>query len=678
MPARAPLIKVLLVFIVGIILPTGFLVYMGILSIHSETLLLKKESQERVGKTAHVLRDQAQAAVARALAPFENFAKGGDAKPPSHVSMLLKIDGNNHLLYPARELRRQPPQALVPLALEERLALQKAEQMEFKNQDYETAAQSYRALEREVESIRWKIILETNRAGCLLKLRRYDEAQALYEEVLNRHAQEQDPQGYPFGVVIAAQMGDLLRAKERADLARTNDERLLQELISGRWDLSWDETQFFVRHVMERFAKKTPTDSRAQTLMAQWDDLKRSVAQAQNFLASRWPTLQKTLREKDRAGSAFLLLSTGKNAIAYVPVYEPRSGALQESVVAEWDSAMLFADLQRTLEPLAGAAGLAYRLDRPNVDPLPANVKQDHRRWPLHEILTQTDPPLQLSLAPVTNASVAQAAERRRKAYIGMVILAALVILVALYATWYALSREMEVAQLKARFVASISHELKTPLSIIGFIGQKLQLGRYQSQEEVEDYYAMISDETTRLKTLIDEVLDFSRLMENRQPYRKEPTDLVRLAQETAERFRQSQKSDHVRVECVCEPVSCRVAVDSEALSRALLNLLDNAVKYSPPERIHVTLTLQQRGPSAVLQISDEGYGISPEEKNFIFDRFYRGRSASDHPSVHGAGLGLSIVKHIIDAHGGRLELQSTVGKGSIFSIDLPMNGTRE
>jgi two-component system phosphate regulon sensor histidine kinase PhoR len=258
--------------------------------------------------------------------------------------------------------------------------------------------------------------------------------------------------------------------------------------------------------------------------------------------------------------------------------------------------------------------------------------------------------------------------------YLGMVILAAVVILIALYATWYAVSREVEVAQLKARFVASISHELKTPLSIINMIGQKLQLGRYESQAEIQDYYAMISEETTRLKSLIDDVLDFSRLMENRQPYHKEPADLVVLVKETVERFRHSLKDGHVKLECRCEPASCVAPVDREALSRVLINLMDNAVKYSPPDRTHIMVTLKQADHQAVIQVRDEGFGIPAEEQKLVFDRFYRGQSASEFQKTNGVGLGLSIVQHIVAAHGGQVELQSTAGKGSIFSILIPMS----
>jgi len=696
MPSRSPLIKVFLLFMVGIILPTGFLVYLGIISIRSETLLLKKESQERVGKTAEAIHDQAQAVIAQGLAPLIQLARtvSGDSLPgaysklrdfhqsnPSWISMLLLLDSNNHLLYPIREARSVPAPTLPPLPLEKRQRLQQAEQSEFKDHDYAAALKIYKSLENELNSARWKAILLTSGAGCLMKLNQYDAAEARYHEILTRYGQEQDPQGYPLGLVIASQLGELQLAKGRPDLALTSFLRVLQDLMSGRWDLSWDELQFFIRHLMERLNAleqhmSAPERSRWRVLQTQWEDLKRSASESQAFLASRWPSLQQTLRDHNRSGSPYLILAASqtRRAIAYAPAYEPRTGNLQYTLLADIDAGPLIQKVRQTIGPLAVASNLAYQLETtPGILMAQSEQLPEGKRWTIRQDLAQVYPSIRLAMAPISDIPVEHASARRRQVYVGMVVLAAGVILMALFATWYAISREMEVAQLKARFVASISHELKTPLSIIGFIGQKLQMGRYESQEEIQDYYGMISEETARLKSLIDDVLDFSRLMENRQPYRKEPADLVALVKETAERFRHTLKAGGVRFECRCEPASCAVTLDKEAISRVVLNLLDNAVKYSPPDRIHVVLTLKQVDHAVLIQVSDEGYGIPPDEKGLVFDRFYRGHSATDHQPTNGAGLGLAIVKHIVEAHEGTVELQSTVGKGSIFSVQIPV-----
>src|SRR4029077_7440932 len=220
-------------------------------------------------------------------------------------------------------------------------------------------------------------------------------------------------------------------------------------------------------------------------------------------MTARMPGLKRNLREQDRSDAPFLLFTDlpPHRAIGYAPAYEARGGSLQDSVIADMDVSPLTRKLSQTINQLASASNLAFRLEMPSGD-LVAKSDQDPegRRWPIRADLAQTFPTLRLAVAPVSDLPVERAASRRRQVYIGIVILAAVVILIALYATWFAVSREMEMAQLKARFVASISHELKTPLSIIGLVGQKLQLGRYESPAEAQEYYTMLGEETGRLK----------------------------------------------------------------------------------------------------------------------------------------------------------------------------------
>jgi len=687
MPSKSPLIKVLVLFMAGIILPTGFLVYLGVLSIRSETRLLQKESEERVGKTAQAVSEDAQSIVSDSLAAlvqmvnksaFNEYKSTHDS-----VSTLLQLDTNNHLLYPVQEMRRHRPIPLIPLPPEIRQRQEAAEYSEFRMHDCAAAIERYRSLIEDFESPRWQAIFMTSVAGCYVKMGQYDAAESQYQEILSSYGKELDQGDQPFELAMTTQLGELQEKRGRPDLAVASYLEIYHDLLSGRWDLSWEEVQFFIRHVSKRIqalqANMTNIElGRWQNLQVQYDHLSRAVAKAMEFVNLRWPNLQRTIREQGRSGKPLFIFTDplAHHMVAYVPSYEHLTASLESVAIAEMESDSLLSSVLRDIERLTSASNLAYRLELDGGTLLgESHQKPEGKRWPIGTQLTQTYPALHLAFAPISDIPVERAAERRREVYIGMVFLAAIVILIALYTTWYAVSREIEVAELKARFVASMSHELKTPLSIIGFIGQKLQLGRYRSQDEIQDYYSMISEETERLKSLIDEVLDFSRLMDNRQPHRPEATDLVELVRDTANRFRHSLSSDHVKLDCVCEPESCLAKVDRESLARVIINLLDNAVKYSPPERTHITLLLKQEAHDAVIQVADEGYGIPPEEKTLVFDRFYRGSSSSDHKHTKGVGLGLAIAQNIMAAHHGRLDLQSTVGKGSIFTIHIPLNG---
>jgi signal transduction histidine kinase len=676
------LAKVFSLFLIGIILPTGFLVYLGVQSIRAENLLLRKESQERIGKTAEALQDQAQGLIGEALEPFVRLARSADAAAwdaaaeDLSLSLLLRLDNAGRLIYPVAEMRRHPPSALPPLSPDLQAKLRQAEEAEFKGRDPAAALALYRSLEEQVSHPRWRAILLTGKAGCLAKVGQAEAAEAAYQEIAARYGQELDAQGNPFGLVMVSPLAAVQAHRGRPELAASSLLKAFGDLLSRRWDLSWDELAFFARHFIDRLEaakglSRTDED-RFETLRGRFSRLAQKADLAKAFARERWPALQRTLHARNRADLPFLILGQPRRdrMLAYAPVEDAGGGRAAQFLLAEAPVQPLLSALETRLGRLTSAAHLVYRLEGNGVVAAASAQRPAGGRWTTEATLAQTDPPLRLSIASIGDVSVEQAAARRRQVYLAMVMLAALVIVIALYATWYAVSREVEVAQLKAHFVASMSHELKTPLSIIGLVGQKLRLGRYETPAEAQEYYAMLAEETDRLKGLIDDVLDFSRVMENRQPYHCVPADLGDLVTSTIERYRQSLPAGGALT--LDPPPVCRVHVDPEALGRVLLNLLDNAVKYSPADRTQVRVSLECTAAEAVLRVEDQGYGIPPEEQSLVFDRFFRGKSATAYQPTKGAGLGLSIVLHIVKAHAGRIELQSEMGRGSIFSIHLP------
>jgi len=237
--------------------------------------------------------------------------------------------------------------------------------------------------------------------------------------------------------------------------------------------------------------------------------------------------------------------------------------------------------------------------------------------------------------------------------------------------TYRNVSKEMALARLKSDFVSNVSHELRTPLSLIRLYAETLEMGRLNSREKYQEYYCIIRKESERLSALINNILDFSRIEAGRKEYDFRETDLRELVRNTLDSYRYQIEQHGFSYEEKIDEVP-PLRVDREAMARSLLNLVNNALKYSQ-DRKYLGVKLYRENGSVKLEVIDHGIGIPHQEQHKIFEKFYR---VGD-PLVHntkGSGLGLSLVRHIVQAHGGEVLVDSAPGAGSKFTIALPVN----
>ncbi len=234
-----------------------------------------------------------------------------------------------------------------------------------------------------------------------------------------------------------------------------------------------------------------------------------------------------------------------------------------------------------------------------------------------------------------------------------------------------ALARQMKLSQMKSDFVSNVSHELRTPLASIRVFGEYMRLGRVTKPEKIVEYGDYIETESRRLTQLINNILDFSRIESSERTYKFCPTDIVDLVQHTASAFVVPLRERGVvlNVHPPDGPVPV-ISVDPDAIGQALVNLLDNAVKYSP-QRKEIDVSVDASETHVTISVRDHGIGIPSSEQKKIFAKFYRAGNTLVH-DVRGSGLGLAIVRHVVEAHGGRVEVRSEPGEGSTFRMILP------
>jgi signal transduction histidine kinase len=240
-----------------------------------------------------------------------------------------------------------------------------------------------------------------------------------------------------------------------------------------------------------------------------------------------------------------------------------------------------------------------------------------------------------------------------------------------------AVARAMRLSQMKSEFVSNVSHELRTPLSSIRVFGEYMRLGRVTMPEKVQQYGEYIEAESRRLTALINNILDFSKIESAEKNYRFCDTDVVNLVEQTVAAFELPLREKGVSIAFSAPAGDVPLLqIDKDAFAQALVNLLDNAVKYSNGNK-QIEVALTTRGEDVRIAVRDHGIGIAACEQKKIFEKFYRVGSALVH-DVKGSGLGLSIVQHVVQAHGGRVEVISAPGEGTTFTIVLPRKARSE
>jgi two-component system phosphate regulon sensor histidine kinase PhoR len=257
----------------------------------------------------------------------------------------------------------------------------------------------------------------------------------------------------------------------------------------------------------------------------------------------------------------------------------------------------------------------------------------------------------------------------RRHAFTFVMALLALTTILGSARVYRALSQEVRLSRLRSDFVAAVSHEFRSPLSSILALSERLEAARVRDQEKLSQYHQMIGQDARRLTALVTRLLDFAQIEEGKRAYSPERVELVALAREAIRSSHHSVRPE--RIQLVGEDAApLWVRADRVALRHGIQNLIENAAKYSAPDSL-VTLACGSANGAAFVEVQDRGVGIPLPEQQRIFEKFYRGSRASE-LNVPGVGIGLALVKHVAESHGGSVSVQSQPGQGSRFRLRLP------
>lgn len=270
-------------------------------------------------------------------------------------------------------------------------------------------------------------------------------------------------------------------------------------------------------------------------------------------------------------------------------------------------------------------------------------------------------------------ASLQQVIRERTVTNMALLLAVDVILILAVVLVYRNIKKEVQLAQNKSDFVSNVSHEIRTPLALISMFAETLEMGRVNSEEKKKDYYTIIHKEAHRLSGIVNKILNFSQAEVNKKTYH-----LVKLHPDTEVRDILNTYDFHLVNKGFTYSFTgspdLYVKADREAFVEVVINLIDNAIKYSQ-DRKHILVTCRREGSAGIVTVEDSGVGISPADQKHIFDKFYR-VSSGNLANTRGTGLGLSLVKQLMEAQGGTVSVASEPGKGSTFTLSFPLDST--
>jgi len=620
--------KQLLLFVVALIVPSLLIAGLG-------WTVLKQDRENRVEDARNSARERIQKEIRLRL---DNLAtKVAAGTPAAAVKFVAWVAGDN-LVMP---WERDPNAEASRLAREDSefaASLENAEDLEIQDRPDQAAA-LYRSLIQNSSSDHQRAYARRSLALVLRRSGAQAEATGAYRDLLSLPSSLVDKEGYPFASVAALALAKTAPREVLDRVAREVPAALTLDQ-AYRWrDVlkAIEKPDAAVSTLLDTLAARIAileADQRNLQHDADLDALRRDFSDL-GVIDSAWRSYHDLLISRATAGDRRLVIAVRTKDILqglpFTPVHLPPEGGSHE---------------------LRDPEGERHEL-------------------PDHELLdAQLLPGLKGTFGPVDTAAVS-GLDLRRWLYAPSILLVLCLNLFGGYLLWRDTRREVRLAELRSQFVSSVSHELKTPLTAIRMFGEILQRGSSVDPDTHGECVDTIVNESERLTRLLNNVLDFSRIERGQKEYRMEPTQLSDVVSSAAQTMHYPLAEQGFSLTMDVDEKIPPVQADRDALTQAVLNLLTNAMKYSGQSR-GIELRLFPQNGDALIAVSDHGIGIAPMEQRRIFERFYRA-SVPENQSVAGTGLGLALVDHIAKGHGGSVQVESSPGAGSTFSIRLPM-----
>lgn len=619
-------------FLAGVVCLAAWQVWLTLRLMEQDRNIELQRSRERVGEIA----DLAMANLARKLGdwslqlrdlrPFSLFDPSALRVPQG--STIVQITVGSIRSYPARQLLFTPELPASQVVADNRLDT--ADEMEFQTRQYDQAIDVLRPLAKN----------PALRPEALLRIARLEHKDGRLEEALETYSSltneaSTNSSGTPYAVLALAARCRIFKEASRSDDLVREEGMLYHGMLDSRWPMRYET---FEHYWSELNSLGFPTGNPPQPDLV--------FAETVSTLDDKWRPVRQQGAIQDtgrliQSDSTILLWNARSDRLAalIIPGTWLNSGLElpEDSEDIRWKVSFGRAPAARISQftrSLADA-GLTGWIDFSSTRPMSVAASSRHALW------------------------------------LAGVALMLAVVLGSGYTLQRAITQELRVARLQSDFVAAVSHEFRSPLTTLRSMTELLTHDRITDESRRRQSYLFLDRETNRLQRLVEDLLDFGRMESGRKQFRFRTYDASQLVQAAVDDVREQAESRGFQIETNFASGQASIWADEEAIRRAVRNLIENAMKYSPVSRT-VWVDVMTCDDWVSISVRDRGMGIAPSERRMIFQKFVRGDAAKK-AGIKGTGIGLAMVRQISDAMGGEVRVDSELGIGSTFIILLPL-----
>ena len=696
--------RIILIFFLTIFIPSIFLGIFGIRAIRNERFRVAGQIENEQRRIVEYLKSQVQSNFRELGTSLQNLAHSSpipEKDYPEIKNTLVTQLGNNPLIeyvfisYEGEDLffpQFQPDlgaetTAVTQFKSSQLVILRRAERYEFEQRRYDAAISLYRQLFDESKDENLRAQMLSNMARSQLKKKDFESAIKNYNTIIEDFESSSSSSNLPLAVISGLQIVNCYKELGDSDAAVTTLLALYRNICDMTWDLTEAQFRTYCSLIDENLTAITAemgpefSDSEYSQELDRIKDLHEERIEQwrvmKNIDQKIMPELVNVFSRSSDSGLSPVfyakIIDDTSYLIASVSFSEELNNDLSGLIGAKADQEYLAGHV---LKELIESQQLSENTNVVISDlagrPILGNKIESTESASVTEFFDDNFPPWKIEFFRDETSGLS-GIDIKKNFYFWTIVVLLIVLTFGAALIMRTVAHEMDVLKIKSDFVSSVSHEFKTPLTSIRTLIERLQEGKVDDKTKMNQYFSVIAQDTDKLTRMVGNILDFSKIEEGKREYDFVETDVVQFVSNHIQEFQKDELLKNFSIQASVQEDIPPISVDREAISQVLNNLLDNAVKFSADKK-KIQVHLRKDNGDIVLEVKDFGIGIPPDDLDKIFEKFYQGKNALKQ-TVKGTGLGLTLVKHTVEAHGGRVSVKSKVGEGSTFSLVFPTEG---